>query len=239
VSGAGRGGGAHRMPSATRRPVTTFTLVRHGETEWNRHGRIQGSTDVPLDAAGVAQARAAAASIVPGGFDAVYASPLARALDTARILADASSLGEPEIREDLRERGYGAAEGLTGAQIAREFPHRIPGQESRNAVVRRVLPVLDELALRHPGGRVLVVTHGAVISSLMRHVTAGRLPPREHPVRNLSFHDFTHDGDAVCLRAFDVPAQAAGSGGSASAAPAAPAVVRSTSSSVAADPAQL
>lgn len=186
------------------RRVTRITLVRHGETDWNLQKRIQGSTDVPLNEAGIAQAEAAAAGLADAGYAAVYSSPQSRALHTARIIAGAMGQDEPVTYADLRERSFAGAEGLTGPEIAARFPDGIPDQETREAVVARALPVLVDIAERHPEEAVLVVTHGAVISSLVLHLTEGERPRPGENVTNLSLSHFTHAGGVLRLDAFNL-----------------------------------
>ncbi len=242
--------------------ATLLTLVRHGETDWNRQRRIQGSTDVPLNATGIAQAAAAAAGLAGAGYGVVYSSPQARALLTARILAEAAGIGMPRVRPELRERAFGMAEGLTDREIAERFPDEIPGRETRESVVRRAFPVLEEIAERHFGEAVLVVTHGAVIGSIVRHLTGGAHPEPGEAIRNLSLSHLCHERGQLRLREFNVPSHDPESlelWSEAEAVPAAatqeeeptpadaagppspgsPATSRSTSSSTAADPAQV
>lgn len=183
---------------------TLLTLVRHGETDWNRQRRIQGSTDIPLNATGVAQADAVAAGLVGSGYCAVYSSPQVRALHTATIIADALGTTPPLTDHDLREREFGAAEGLTDDEIAVRFGGAIPGKETRKSVVLRALPVLHGIAARHAGEAVLVVTHGAVISSLVRHSTGDALPRRGESIRNLSLTHFRHRGAVLRLESYNV-----------------------------------
>ena len=183
-----------------------ITLVRHGETDWNRQKRIQGTTDIPLNETGIAQARDAAAHLSGAGYAAVYASPLSRALHTARIIAGASGLPEPRTYADLRERAFGEGDGLTDAEFGARFGADVPGRETRAAVVQRVLPVLEELAQRHAGSAVLVVTHGAVISSLARHLTGGELPRQGEAVLNLSVNHFHHERGVLRIGRFNTPA---------------------------------
>jgi broad specificity phosphatase PhoE len=135
--------------------MTTLLLVRHGETDWNAAGRLQGQTDRPLNEYGRRQAHELAAQLDGDGIAAIYSSDLVRARDTAEIVA--SRLGLPvDIDAGLREKDWGTWEGLTGAERDRvEFVG-----ESTEAHAERVLRALRRIAERHPGERVLVVTHG-------------------------------------------------------------------------------
>jgi broad specificity phosphatase PhoE len=148
--------------------VTTLLLVRHGETDWNRDGRWQGHSDTPLNAAGREQARRVAAEL--RDVDAVYSSDLARARETAEILAEQLGL-EVHLEPRLRERGFGAWEGKTSAEIEAEFRDEharwlageAPGAadaEPFGDFAARVQSFVEDLLERHPGETVLVVAHG-------------------------------------------------------------------------------
>ncbi len=179
-------------------------LVRHGETDWNLARRIQGSTDIPLNDTGRAQAATAGALLARRDWDAIYSSPLSRAFETASIIAGEVGLGEPIAVDALVERAYGEAEGLADPQLAERFPGDtpVPGRESRGAVLGRVLPALMELAETHPDQAIIVVSHGGVIRSVLNAVD----PDNKHPaITNGSVHSFSHDNGTLTLIAFDDP----------------------------------
>ena len=178
-------------------------LVRHGETEWNRIGRVQGLSDIPLNDTGRAQARHAGKRLAGERWDAVATSPLARAADTARILAAELGLPEPEVVDALVERNYGDAEGLTGAEIDARYGGTVQARESRDQVVERVRPALLALAERHPGGRVLVVSHGGVIGSLVRDATRWAWPEQGSPIPNGSDQRFEVADGRIRLLSFN------------------------------------
>lgn len=186
--------------------MTFISLVRHGQTDWNLAKRIQGSSDIPLNDTGRAQADATGRALAGGRFDAIYASPLSRALDTARIIAGHVGLGEPETIEAVAERQYGEAEGLTGEQILARWPDGapVPGRESREQVVARALPALRELGEQHPGENLIVVSHGGVISSLVRHVTDHALPGPGELIPNGSVHRFRYLDGELSLDRFNL-----------------------------------
>ena len=135
--------------------MTTLLLIRHGETDWNAEGRLQGHTDTPLNDFGRRQARLLAAQLTEDELDAVYSSDLARARETAEIVGERLHL--PVVLDaDLRERNWGNWEGLSWTERDEvEFVGESP-EEHRG----RMLEALERIAERHPGGRVLVVTHG-------------------------------------------------------------------------------
>ena len=184
--------------------MTVFALVRHGETDWNRERRIQGSTDIPLNDTGRDQARATGALLASRRWNALVASPLSRAAETARLIGEHVGLAEPELEPRLAERDYGAAEGLTGTEIDVKFPDGadVPGRETREAVAERAVAALHDLAARHPGEAVIVVAHGGVIRSVLESVEPGR---HRGMITNGSVHSFRHADGALELVAFDDP----------------------------------
>jgi probable phosphoglycerate mutase len=153
-------------------PATTIALVRHGETDWNRERRIQGSTDIPMNDRGRAQSRATAERLAASRWDAVVTSPLSRSAETAAIIAGRLGLGGPAHEPALAERRHGTLEGLTTEERRRLEAEAVPieGLESRVSVVSRAVPALLGFAARHPGGAVVAVTHGGVIQSVLLHL---------------------------------------------------------------------
>ena len=154
--------------------MTTLLLARHGETDWNRELRIQGSSDIELNGLGRRQAQALAQELTDVDLDAVYASDLARARQTAEAVAATHGL---EVRFDprLRERSFGSWEGLTREDIA-ELPHGSQHDgESDEEVRARVLEAINEIAAAHPGEQVLVVSHGGALNALWHHALGVRV----------------------------------------------------------------
>lgn len=142
-------------------------LVRHGETEWSRLGRHTGRTDIPLTEAGRAQAAAVARKLAGHEFAMVLSSPLARALDTARLAGFGDRV---ETTDDLLEWDYGADEGLTTKQIRRERPGWTVWRdgpkdgETADEVAERVDRAIERV--RSAAGDVLVFAHGHVLRLL-------------------------------------------------------------------------
>jgi broad specificity phosphatase PhoE len=156
--------------------VTTLLLVRHGETDWNADGLLQGHTDRPLSDFGRRQARQLAEELEGEPFDAIYASDLARARETAEIAGE--RLGLPIVLDpDLREKDWGTWEGLTAVERDRvEFVG-----ESTEAHQERMLRALRRIAERHPGdGSVLVVTHGGSMRRVQTAALGMALPVVEN-----------------------------------------------------------
>jgi probable phosphoglycerate mutase len=132
--------------------MATLLLIRHGETDWNAEHRWQGHADVPLNARGRDQAKALAEELAPEGVDAIYASDLSRARDTAEIVGE--RLGVPVVLDpDLREIDVGSWDGE---------PHERHGE--------RILRAVRTIAERHPGERVAVVSHGGSLRRMQEHL---------------------------------------------------------------------
>jgi broad specificity phosphatase PhoE len=145
--------------------VTTLLLVRHGETDWNAEGRLQGHTDRPLNERGRSQAKELAERLAGEGADAIYASDLTRAKETAEIVGARLGL-TVVIDADLREKNWGSWEGLTGDERVRVEFEGESTKEHRDRMVRAV----QRIAERHPGQRVIVVTHGGSLRRVQAFV---------------------------------------------------------------------
>lgn len=173
--------------------------MRHGQTDWNAQGRIQGHTDIPLNDHGHQQARDAVDRIRGLPITRIISSDLSRALDTARPAAQA--LGLPVTTDArLRERCFGVFEGCTWPQIELEQPELyaryqadraclIPEAETLDALHARVTGAVLDI-VRAGGGTPLVVTHGGVVRSLMHAVPGGGLPG---PIINAGTYVFELD----------------------------------------------
>ena len=171
----------------------TLYLARHGETPWNADGRWQGHTDVPLSPRGRAQALALAARLRGLGLAHVRASDLARARETAEIVARALGLSEVAIDPELRERAFGVFEGLTRAECAERFPEpwaryeadrhtTPPGAEPQLEVVERLRRALARAAAVElpAGAAMLIVGHGGALRTILSAAAGRTLPPLEN-----------------------------------------------------------
>src|SRR6476661_3313571 len=156
--------------------MTTLLLVRHGETDWNADGRLQGQTDRPLSDFGRRQALQLAEELAEEELEAIYSSDLARARETAEIVAE--RFGLPVVLDpDLREKDWGTWEGLNAVERDRvEFVG-----ESTEAHQGRMLGALRRIAERHPGDRrVLVVTHGGSMRRVQTAAMGMAMPVVEY-----------------------------------------------------------
>jgi len=166
--------------------MTTFLFVRHGETDWNREGRLQGTRDIPLNDEGRHQARRLARAWDLGG-DVLISSPLLRARETAEILG--ASLGLLLRSTDFRlvERGFGQSEGLTLAERRSRYPDGTsPGEETTEIVRARARSFLDSMTLEHPGRTIIVVSHGALINAVLSLVSHGEVGTGKTSLANTS-----------------------------------------------------
>lgn len=151
--------------------MTTIGFVRHGVTDWNLEGRAQGSHDVPLNEAGLEQAKQVAQRLAGEQWDYIYASDLSRASRTAAIIADAKGLPVTGHDIRLREKTHGRLDGTTEQERVekwgsgwRDMDH---DEEPVEAVLERGLQAVDEIARKHEGSRILIVSHGAWIRTIM------------------------------------------------------------------------
>jgi len=185
----------------------TLLLVRHGETAWNREGRFQGHTDIPLSEVGRDQARVLRARLEAGPhthlYDhdqtAVVTSDLRRAQETAEI-AFGGAGRTLHVRRDLREFCYGVFEGYTRSEIDERYPGAmatwlhgdravaIDGGESREAVHARAHAVVEAFLAEVPHRHVVVVGHGGVMRQLLAACFADRGEPRNLSFANTATH---------------------------------------------------
>lgn len=152
--------------------MTTVGLIRHGTTEWNLLGRMQGQTDTPLSEAGRKQAELLAQRLKGENWDGIVTSDLLRAKHTAQIIAKAT--GIPVLSHDprIRERNFGMLEGTTEDERVERWGERWRemnfDMESVEALLDRAYAALEDIAARYPGQSILLVSHGGVIVPLLR-----------------------------------------------------------------------
>jgi broad specificity phosphatase PhoE len=193
--------------------VTTLTLVRHGETDWNLRRLIQGSTDIPLNDTGRRQAQEAAERLrerlTEDAPIVVASSDLSRARETAAIIAAEFAVPGPQTYPQLRERNYGDAEGVDIGEFRErwgDWDHAVvPRAEAWSDVRIRALSGLRAAIrdARHAtfpvAPSVIVVSHGALIRELIRHATGGEFPSAGERLANGSAHTFLMERDRLSL----------------------------------------
>jgi phosphoserine phosphatase len=164
--------------------TTRLLLVRHAETASNAQGRSQGHRDVPLNERGHEQARVLAEALRDEPVAAVYASDSSRAVETARPIAAVHGLEVVEDRQ-LREMDQGVLDGLTSAEMREGHAAfierwrdgdpadlRMPGGETLREVQERMREAVEEIARRHAGETVVVVSHNLATRALLCHALA-------------------------------------------------------------------
>ncbi len=197
------------MPPHQPSAVTTLLAIRHGETAWNSDGRYQGQTDVALNATGHEQAALVARALARESLHLVYSSDLARAVQTAQILA--AEAGVPlRLDAGLREQHFGVFQGLLASEIDERWPgdhqrwlRREPDfgpldGETRRAFSDRCVGAFLRLAREHRGQTVAVVCHGGVLDCLYR--AAHGLPldaPRKWALDNAGISRLRFDGNGL------------------------------------------
>ena len=192
------------------RAMRRIWLVRHGETEWNALGRLQGLTDIPLNDMGRQQARALAVRFAATPLASVWSSDLGRARETAAILTAARQAAEPNVDAELRERCFGVFEGLTRDQCATDHPEAWqawqasaaspPGGEELELVAPRMQRALERiytsLDAAAAEGDALVVSHGGAMRLWLRTVIRDPIPL----IRNGAAYLVERSGDGFSAR---------------------------------------
>jgi probable phosphoglycerate mutase len=184
---------------------TQVIIVRHGQTQWNNRGIRQGHLDSDLTDKGIAQAKALGTRLAREKFTTLYSSDLGRAVHTAKMIA--ATTGHQIVTDArLRERHLGIFQGLSGDQIKAKYPeeyrlHRtlgpdyvIPDGESVRQQVARNVAYLADIAGKHLGETIVVVTHGGVLSGLFRHTFS--IPfeaPRRFEFTNAGLNVFNYE----------------------------------------------
>lgn len=152
--------------------MTTFGLIRHGSTYWNKEGRIQGHTDNSLDEEGLQQAAAIAERLSGEQWDFIYSSDLLRARQTAEVIATRLGIEITGLVPGIREMSGGLIEGTLETERVERWGHEWKnmelGLESFEAGLLRGSQAIKEIAKKHPGANILVVSHGAILRSTLK-----------------------------------------------------------------------
>ncbi|MEC7758196.1 MAG: histidine phosphatase family protein [SAR324 cluster bacterium] len=159
---------------------TEIILIRHGETEWNSQKRMQGHSNSDLSSVGQAQIQALGQWMKNVPFDLIYSSDSLRAKQTAESITQFSG-HELQFDQRLREKNLGVFEGLTSEEARERHPevfrlfktagskYVIDEGESTQQLQDRALEIVNEIRIKHPEERVLLVTHGGFIRVVMKH----------------------------------------------------------------------
>jgi probable phosphoglycerate mutase len=191
--------------------ATRIIAIRHGETDWNVDTRIQGQLDIGLNAKGRWQAGRVAHALREESVQAIYASDLIRAWDTAQAIAQATG-GTLQAHPGLRERHFGASQGKTFVEIETDSPEQAlrwrkrdplyapQGGESLLVLRDRIVQTVTELAARHTGGQIVLVAHGGVLDVLYRAATGQDVQaPRAWNLGNTAINRLLWTPDGLTL----------------------------------------
>jgi probable phosphoglycerate mutase len=206
---------------------TNILLIRHGETAWNAERRLQGHTDIALNGEGRRQADAVARALAGEAVAAVISSDLQRAFDTAQAIA--AQRGLPvQTDSGLRERCYGAFEGMLYAEIAQRYPAEYAHWQARNIdallpagqrtaetyrqFYARAVESIVRLAQDYPGQTIVIVAHGGVLECAYRAARGMALDsPRDFEIKNAGINRFVCADGKLSLAAWGEVAHLAAS----------------------------
>ena len=177
---------------------THLGLLRHGQTDWNINFLLQGVTDIPMNQTGIEQVKLAAKAIRAEDWDVVLTSPLSRARQTAEIIASQHGYTEIIEQELLIERSFGEAEGLSHEQWRAKYSNLdvIPGGESRTQLADRSRLLLETISQELAGKRVLAISHGALIRTLIAIASNNELPRDGERLGNASLNVVKHSDNS-------------------------------------------
>jgi uncharacterized phosphatase len=185
--------------------MTRVCFVRHGETDWNLHGRIQGREDIALNKTGIEQANLSGEHLKNEHWDVLVSSPLQRAKKTAEIIKEYIDIDNIVDMDEFVERGYGEASGMTKKEREEAFPDgNIPGVETQAGLSERVMRGLDILAGKYPGKKVLVVAHGGVINAILTAVSNGEVGSGKTRLGNACINLLDHSENRWNIRAHNL-----------------------------------
>ncbi len=153
---------------------TTICILRHGETDWNSSGKLQGREDIELNELGREQAIQTARYFETETWDIMVSSPLKRAYETAQIIASRISIPTVFVVDEISERCYGSASGLLPEERRRRFPDGvIPDQEDFEYLRQRAMIGLNKIATDFKDKRIIVVSHGGLTNSILYTLSDG------------------------------------------------------------------
>ncbi len=156
--------------------LKTICMIRHGETDWNAAGRIQGLEDTDLNPRGREQARKTGVYLQQWPWDSVISSPLKRAKHTADIIARLNQVSPVVEMQQFLERDYGACSGMTRFERASHFPDGIiPGQECLHQLKQRIMQGLNQILALKQQHNILIVAHGGVINAALSVISQGQI----------------------------------------------------------------
>ena len=160
-------------------------LVRHGETEWNNLGKLQGREDIPLNMVGINQIKDTVNYLKDFRWDIIITSPLLRAKESAEIIAKEIINVKIVEDDDFKERDYGKASGMTSEERKLHFPDGIwTGVESSEQLRNRTVKALLKYINEYKGKNIIIVSHGAAINSILTHFSKDEIGTGKTTLKN-------------------------------------------------------
>ncbi|MGG3523949.1 histidine phosphatase family protein [Bacillus pseudomycoides] len=154
--------------------MTTLGIIRHGSTHWNKEGRAQGNSNIPLDQAGLSEAYKLAERLATEKWDVIYSSDLLRAKQTAEAIEKNIENIEIHLDPRLREVSGGQIEGTTEDERISKWGDNWReldlGIESADSVKTRAIPFIEEITYKYPNKNILIVSHGSFIKQLLKEL---------------------------------------------------------------------
>ncbi|PEO50780.1 histidine phosphatase family protein [Bacillus pseudomycoides] len=154
--------------------MTTLGIIRHGSTHWNKEGRAQGNSNIPLDQAGLSEAYKLAERLATEKWNVIYSSDLLRAKQTAEAIEKNIENIEIHLDPRLREVSGGQIEGTTEDERISKWGDNWReldlGIESADSVKARAIPFIEEITYKYPNKNILIVSHGSFIKQLLKEL---------------------------------------------------------------------
>ncbi len=180
-------------------------LIRHGETDWNRQNRLQGTEDIALNETGIMQSRECAKAFIGVPVDCILSSPLMRAKVTAEIIADTLGRGPVIVEQGLTERDFGKLSGLTYEDKNTLFArNEDPCMEPREAVIDRFSGVINRYICADRSESIAVVTHGALINVILSHLSGGEIGTGKTVLKNTCINKLTSAGRGLEIEFYNL-----------------------------------
>jgi uncharacterized phosphatase len=178
-------------------------MIRHGETDWNAIGKLQGRTDIPLNKTGIQQAEECSEFLKSSHWDVIITSPLKRAKQTAKIINN--NLHVPVIEmEEFLERDYGDAEGMAYEERTSKFPdNKYPNQEERTSLNKRIIEGIEKINQKYEDNKILLIAHGAVINSILSVLSNGEIGSGKTNLINACISNIYLDQDNWQIKDFN------------------------------------
>ena len=180
-------------------------LIRHGETDWNLIGKVQGREDIPLNDTGKSQAKKCAIALQSTGIKTIISSPLKRAVETANIIANIHNGMEVFIDEEWIERDFGDLSGMTydRRKYFDTFGHE-ETMESLDKLSKRLIDCIQRYAIKYLDQDIVMISHGAAINSVIMVLSDGEKGSGKTRLKNACISILTYEDKGLQLDSFNL-----------------------------------